>query len=94
MLEWLMRLLTASFDVMGSTCGLAWCMYSVPVQSKSDKHDCNNSSGISLLSVVGKLYRRVLNKRVRIETACAIGEKQCGFRQGRECLDQVFGPCV
>ena len=23
-------------------------------------------------------------------TKCAIGEEQCGFRQGRGCMDQVF----
>ena len=28
-------------------------------------------------------------KRIRDETECAI-EKQCVFRQGRECMDQVF----
>ena len=46
--------------------------------------------GISLLSVVCKLYCRVLIKRVRAGTECAIGEEQCGFRQGRGCMDQVF----
>ena len=27
---------------------------------------------------------------VRAGTECAIGEEQCGFRQGRGCMDQVF----
>ena len=42
-----------------------------------------------MLSVVGKLFGRVLIKRVRVGTECAIGEEQCGFRQGRA-WDQVF----
>ena len=41
-------------------------------------------------SVVGKLSGRVLIKRVRAGTECAIGEEQCGFRQGRGCMDEVF----
>ena len=36
-----------------------------------------------MFSVVGKLFGRVLIKRVRTRTECAIGEEQCGFRQGR-----------
>ena len=43
-----------------------------------------------MLSVVGKLFGRVLIKRVRAGTEGAIGEEQCGFRQGRGCIDQVF----
>ena len=43
-----------------------------------------------MLSVVGKLFGRVLIKRFRAGTDCAIGEEQCGFRQGRGCMDQVF----
>ena len=31
-LEWLVRLLNISFDNGGSTYGLAWCLYSEPVQ--------------------------------------------------------------
>ena len=46
---------------------------------RGDKCECNNSRGISLLSVVGKLFGRVLIKRVRAGTECAIGEEQCGF---------------
>ena len=32
----------------------------------------------------------MLIKRVRAGTECAIGEEQCGFGQGRGCMDQVF----
>ena len=42
-----------------------------------------------MLSVVGKLFGMLI-KRVRAGTECAIGEEQCGFRQGRVCMDQVF----
>ena len=59
-------------------------------KGKGDKCECSNSWGISLLSVVGKIFGRVLIKRVRASTECAIREEQCGFRQGRGCMDQVF----
>ena len=32
---------------------------------------------------------RLLIKRVRAGTECAIGEEQRGFRQGRLCIDKV-----
>ena len=57
---------------------------------KGDKCECSNSRSISLYSVVGKLFGRLLIKRVRAGTECAIGEEQCGFRHGRGCMDQVF----
>ena len=59
-------------------------------KGKGDKCECRNSRGIRLLSVVGKLFGRVLIKRVRAGAECAIGVEQCGFRQGRGCMDQVF----
>ena len=43
-----------------------------------------------MLSVVGKLFGRVLIKRVRVGTECAIEEEQCMFRQGRGLIDHVF----
>ena len=42
-------------------------------KEKGDKYECSNSGGISSLSVVGKLYGRVLIKRVMAGTECAIG---------------------
>ena len=88
-LEWLVRLLNVSFDM--EVVPMDWsgaCI--VPLyKGKGNKCECSNSRGISLLSVVCKLYGRVL-KRVRAGTECPIGEEQCGFRQGRGCMDQVF----
>ena len=89
-LEWLVRLLNFSFDI--GVVPMDWrgaCI--VPLyKGKGDKCECSNSRGISLLSVVGKLFGRVLIKRVRAGTECALGEEQCMFRQGRGCMDPVF----
>ena len=62
-------------------------------KGNGDKYEYRNSRGISLLSVVGKLFGRVLIKRVNAGTECAIGEEQCGFRQGRGCMDQASVCC-
>uniref|UniRef100_UPI003EB93A31 RNA-directed DNA polymerase n=1 Tax=Klebsiella pneumoniae TaxID=573 RepID=UPI003EB93A31 len=57
---------------------------------KGDKYECTSYRGISLLSVVGKVYGRVLIRRVREGTEGVIGDEQCGFRRGRGCTDQIF----
>ena len=59
----------------GNTHGLAWCMYRImPLyKGKDDKCECCNSRDISLSSVVGKQYGRVLIERVRAGTVCAVG---------------------
>ena len=90
MMEWLVRL----FNV-------CWREKSVPqdwmdacivpiYKGKGDKKECNNYRGISLLSVVGKLYGRIVIGRVKQITEMSIGEEQGGFREGRGCVDQVF----
>ena len=72
-------------DVSEANINVVACI--VPLyKGKGDKCECSNSRGICFLSVIGKLYGRVLIKRVRAGTECAIGEEQCGFRQGRGCL--------
>ena len=49
-----------------------------------------NFRGISLLSVVGKVYGRILINRIRDKTENVIMEVQSGFRRGRGCTDQIF----
>ena len=43
-----------------------------------------------LVSVVRKVYVRILINRIRDETENVIAEVQSGFRRGRGCTDQVF----
>lgn len=60
-------------------------------KGKGDRLVCSNSRGISLLSVVGKLYGRILIERIRVNTDGVLGEEQCGFRRARGCTDpEIF----
>jgi len=89
-IEWLVRLFNVCF--LSGVVPSEWCEACiVPLyKGKGDKYDCGSYRGISLLSVIGKLYGRVLIDRISGATECAIGEEQCGFRRGRGCVDQVF----
>ena len=59
-------------------------------EGKGDKCECCNSRGMSLLSVVGKLCGRVMIKRVRAGTECAIGEGTMWVWAGQKMHDQVY----
>ena len=88
--EWLVRLYGACFRV--GEVPLDWrsaCV--VPLyKGKGDKYECSSFRGISLLSVVGKVYGRVLIDRTRKGTERMVSEEQCGFMEGRGCMDQIF----
>ena len=55
-----------------------------------DKCGYSSFRGISLLSVVGKVYGKILVKRIREGTEGMICDEQGGFRRGRGCVDQIF----
>ena len=40
--------------------------------------------------MIGKIYEGILVDRVCRVTAVLIDDKQGGFREGRECVDQIF----
>ena len=88
--KWLVRLFNVCFIL--SMVPVDWmCACIVPLyKGKGDVHECGNSRGISLLSVVGKVYGRVLINRIRDKTENVISEVQGGFRRGRGCTDQTF----
>ena len=61
-----------------------------PIYKKGSKSDCANYRGISLLSHVGKVYERIIEKRLRSCVEEKLGTWQHGFRPNRSTTDLVF----
>jgi len=68
-----------------------WAMTIIcPIHKKSDKTDCQNYRGISLLSVIYKVFAKILAKMLSPYAEQIIGDYQCGFRRDRSTKDQMF----
>ncbi|KAK3572660.1 hypothetical protein QTP86_001628 [Hemibagrus guttatus] len=90
-----------SLDVVGLSwlirlCNIAWQIGTLPLDwatgdlfKKGDWRVCSNYRGIKLLSLPGKVYSRVLERRVSPLVKPQIQEEQCGFCPGRGTLDQL-----
>ena len=59
-------------------------------KNKGERSDCNNYRGISLLTVVGKVFARVILIRLQRLAEQVYHESQCGFRAGRSTADMIF----
>ena len=59
-------------------------------KKKGRKSDCGNYRGISPLSVVGKIFARVILNRLITVSEQTLPEAQCGFRPGRSTVDMIF----
>lgn len=59
-------------------------------KNKGDRSDCNNYRGISLLSIVGKLFARIVLSRLQLLADRIYPESQCGFRSKRSTVDMIF----
>ena len=66
--------------------------YIVPLPKKGDLTLRANWRGITLLSVPGKLFARIIASRLSeyAETHGLLPEWQCGFRSGRSTTDMIF----
>ena len=62
----------------------------VPLPKKGNLEVCDNWRGISLLSVPGKVFGRIIADRVQKLAETMIDEMQCGFRKMRGYNDMVF----
>ena len=60
-------------------------------KNKGDKSLCGNSRGIALLGTAGKVFARILLKRlVNTISESVLPESQCGFRANRSTIDMIF----
>ena len=63
----------------------------VSLYKKGPRDLCGNYRGISLLSVVGKVFSRVLlNRLLKHIAPSVLPESQCGFRPNRGTVDMIF----
>ena len=59
-------------------------------KEKESKSDSGNYWGISLLSVAGKIFARVILNRLITVSEQTLPEAQCSFRPGRSTVDMLF----
>lgn len=62
----------------------------VPLHKKGDSRECNNYRGITLLSIVSKVWARIWETRLKNKLEDTIDDSQCGFRKGRGVQDNIF----
>ena len=62
----------------------------VPIPKKGDLSVCDNWRGISLLDIGGKLFGKIIQKRLQEVAEEVLLDSQCGFRRGRGCVDMIF----
>ena len=62
------------------------------LHKKSDRSDCNNFRGISLVSHAGKVLLKIVANRLSdfCEAQQILPEEQCGFRPVRSTIDMLF----
>ena len=79
---------------------LFWSSESIPADlvdaiicilfKKGDRSQCDNYRGISLLSVVGKVFCDILLQRLQRIAELVYPESQSGYREGRSTIDGIF----
>jgi len=62
----------------------------IVIGKKGDTSVCGNNRGITLRSTASKLFQMILLKRLHAGMECLLRENQCGFRQNRSCIDQIY----
>ena len=63
----------------------------ITIYKKGDRTDCGNYRGISLLSIAGKIFARILLNRLSTHiTPGVVPETQCGFKGNRNTIYMIF----
>ena len=61
----------------------------ITIFKKGDRNACGNYRGISVLSIAGKIFARILLNRLQVVAEEILPESQCGFRQPRGTIDMI-----
>ena len=62
-------------------------------KNKDECSNCNNYCGISLLSIIGKLFACIILHRLQLLADRIYPESQCGFCSKRSTIDMIFSLC-
>ena len=89
-----------SADLLNKLFKLIWNSEEIPndwqkgmivrIPKKGDLSLCDNWRGITLISVPGKVFCKILLIRIDEEIDSKLREEQAGFRKGRGCIDQIL----
>lgn len=88
-LSWLRHLCSVVWRSGTVPVGL-WTGVVVPVFKKGDRRVRSNYRGTTLLSLLGKVYSGVLERRLGPIVEPQLQEHWCGFRPGHRTVDQLF----
>ena len=61
-----------------------------PIYKKGSKLDTENYQAISLLSIPGKVFSKILLNRMKVKSEQFLKDNQFGFQSGRGTIDAVF----
>ncbi|VDP17428.1 unnamed protein product [Schistosoma margrebowiei] len=61
----------------------------VKISKKGDLSNCDNYRGITLLSIPGNVFNRVLLNRMKDSLDAHLSDQQAEFRKDRSCTDQI-----
>ena len=80
--------------------GIFWSKENIPTDlidpnitilyKKGDRSHCGNYRGISLLSVVGKIFADIILQRLKSLAELTYAQSQSGYRSGRSTIDGIF----
>ena len=62
----------------------------IPLHKKGSHSICDNYRGIALLSIPSKVFTKAILNHLKPHSELLLRESQCGFRNGRGCVDQLF----
>jgi len=63
--------------------------YLIKLPKKGDLSNCSNYRGITLLSVAGNVFNRIILERMKGEIDPWLRDEQAGFCPNRSCTDQI-----